>query len=91
MIGIQNLSKKLIELNTFSFQRNEISNFIFLFFTKNRLNINDFKLYYKKKLIHIFVDYSVINFLQRKHLFLFNRYCLLPKLTDNLLFLKLIV
>ena len=83
------IEKKLIELNTFIFQKNEISNFIFLFFTKNGLKINDFKLYYKKKLIHIFVNYSVINFLQRKNLFLFNRYCLLPKLTDNLLFFKI--
>lgn len=63
------IEKKKTELNIFIFYKNEIYNFIFLFFIKYGLKINNFKLYYKKRLVHIFINYSIINFFQRKENF----------------------
>lgn len=82
------IEKKIIELNTFIFQRDEIVNFTNRFFNKYGLIINNFKLYYKKNLIHIFINYNMIKFLRKRNLFLSKNFNQHLKLSNHLILFK---
>lgn len=73
-LGIKNewfskyFEKKSQELTTYSFNDLEIRKFIDLFFKNYGLTLIDYKLYYKKSSLHLFIIYD-INILQFKYLF----------------------
>jgi len=56
------IEKKTIELKNYTFRKSQLITYVYIYFKKYKLLINNLVIYYKKQFLNIFVNYNISNY-----------------------------